>query len=770
MMTENVGVYHGSGDHLSNVGKGLEESEKGYSFLVETANELVELTSIGDIYAYTAQKINQLLNNESVVAVVEYNHAENHWVMQHFDGVGKSISALRKLFGFDPMHLGGEISTKYYEQLVSGRLVELAFDFPGLFNNKFSDAVGKAIKKMFAVEKLYGIVFQQNRHIYGNITFITTKKTGSVNVGLIEAFVNQVTVFVKKFHAEKELTNELMHRKVLMEQSNDGIVILNQEGSVVESNQRFADMLGYPLEKMSNLAVYDWEFLYPREVAIEMIRGIEKEGVRFETRHRRKDGSTYDVEISANAAWFDGKKRVFCICRDITERKMAEVKLKQSALELKESNRRIESFLQVSQSMNSTLEKGALMQLIVDSAIRVTGFDSGAIYSLSGRKTIMLEATSPLLPADFPKKLRKAFLRDHPHVDQAIKKCSPVFMPDAIEASLTAAEQEMVDLRNLRSILYLPIHLRGNTFGVLILSSLGRVYKYSKAEASLLDGFANQAAHIIDNLRTYDKLKKYATVLEGNITRRKQAEKELLAAKERAEESDRLKTAFLANMSHEIRTPMNGILGFSKLLKRPELSGAEQKKYIGMIEKSGARMLSIINNIIDISRIQAGLMTREMNESDLNEQLEYIYTFFQPEVEARGMQLRFSDPIPKDKAVIYTDREKVYAILTNLVYNAIKYTKKGFIEFGFLELDETTSHLVFFVKDTGIGIPKVRQEAIFERFVQADIADRQAHQGAGLGLSITKAYLEMLGGKIWVESEEGAGSTFYFSLPRNGRV
>jgi PAS domain S-box-containing protein len=250
--------------------------------------------------------------------------------------------------------------------------------------------------------------------------------------------------------------------------------------------------------------------------------------------------------------------------------------------------------------------------------------------------------------------------------------------------------------------------------------------------------------------------------MHENITERKKAEQELMASKQKAEESDKLKSAFLANMSHEIRTPMNGILGFSELLKKPGLTGEKQQSYIKIIEKSGARMLNILNDIIDISKIEVGLMNIEIKESNINEQLEYVYTFFKPEVEAKGMTLLINNRLPLKEAFIQTDREKLFAILTNLVKNAIKYSDQGTIEFGYTK---NGNFLEFCVKDSGIGIKKEKLSVIFERFIQADIADSMARQGAGLGLSITKAYVEMLGGKIWVESTEGVGSRFYFTLP-----
>jgi len=239
---------------------------------------------------------------------------------------------------------------------------------------------------------------------------------------------------------------------------------------------------------------------------------------------------------------------------------------------------------------------------------------------------------------------------------------------------------------------------------------------------------------------------------------------ELTIAKEQAEESDRLKSAFLTNMSHEIRTPMNGILGFTELLKEPNLSSDDQQDYIQTIQISGARMLNTINSIVDMSKIESGLMKVDIKETNINEKMEFTYKFFKPEAEIKGLQFLFKSSLPAKEAIIKTDNEKVYGILTNLVKNAIKFTYEGSIEFGY---EKKGKYLEFFVKDTGAGIPQNQQQIIFERFRQGSDSLTRKYEGSGLGLSIAKSYVEMLGGKIWVESEEGKGSTFYFTIPYN---
>lgn len=238
--------------------------------------------------------------------------------------------------------------------------------------------------------------------------------------------------------------------------------------------------------------------------------------------------------------------------------------------------------------------------------------------------------------------------------------------------------------------------------------------------------------------------------------------KELQQAKEKAEESDRLKTAFLANMSHEMRTPMNGIMGFTDMLKDPDLSHEEMGKYLDIIQQSGQRMLNTVNDIIEISKIETGLVTLNPDRVDVNKSLKDLTSFFLPEAGKKGVILSMEKLVPKENSIIVTDKHKFESILSNLIKNAIKYTSRGQIETGY---DFKNDSIVFYIIDTGPGISESRQQAIFDRFVQADIEDKKAMGGSGLGLSIAKAYAEAMGGDLWLQKSDENGSEFRFRLP-----
>ena len=236
--------------------------------------------------------------------------------------------------------------------------------------------------------------------------------------------------------------------------------------------------------------------------------------------------------------------------------------------------------------------------------------------------------------------------------------------------------------------------------GVITIQDYNNITDYSEFEIATFEIVANNISKFIQRIKYLEDLK---------------------FALEKATESERLKTAFLNNFSHEIRTPMNGILGFINLLKLPNLTGVEQQKYINVIESSSARMLVTVDDLVNISMIEAGQMKVSNSEINIIKKTKDIETLLGIEARKKGFQLLLKNSLPANEANIITDDAKIYGILTNLVKNAIKFTHEGSVKFG---LTKKGDNLEFFVEDTGIGIPNDRQKAIFDRFVKADIEDK----------------------------------------------
>ncbi|OQX81099.1 MAG: hypothetical protein B6D61_01105 [Bacteroidetes bacterium 4484_249] len=248
---------------------------------------------------------------------------------------------------------------------------------------------------------------------------------------------------------------------------------------------------------------------------------------------------------------------------------------------------------------------------------------------------------------------------------------------------------------------------------------------------------------------------------------------ELKIAKEKAEESDKLKSAFLANMSHEIRTPLNAILGFSSLLS-PELEKEKAETYIQTISNSGYQLMNIISDIIDISKIEANQININIKNCTINKCLAELYESFKELINrdsSKDIELTFSSGEPNPDFTILTDPTRLKQIISNLLNNSIKFTEKGYVEFGYNITEQLQSEgvkikeILFYVKDTGIGIEKEKQDIIFKRFRQIDETFTKKHGGTGLGLAIAKNLIEKLGGRIWIDSVIGKGSVFYFTLP-----
>lgn len=293
-----------------------------------------------------------------------------------------------------------------------------------------------------------------------------------------------------------------------------------------------------------------------------------------------------------------------------------------------------------------------------------------------------------------------------------------------------------LEKQNSFSLEYKTFHKNGNEL-------------YMQAKAIFIRNKDGSPKGIFVNIRDISELKKI--------------QQNLIAAKNHAEESDRLKSAFLANMSHEIRTPLNAVTGFANLLSDPTISENERQEYITAINKNSTQLLNLISDIIDISKIESGMIEIKRSNININNLIDSIYHNFLSHFVDPRVRLISSKVLDDEIAVIATDRTRLMQILNNLINNAIKFTDSGFIEFGYMPPEN--DKITFYVKDSGIGIPQEKHKIIFDRFRQVDESSTRKFGGTGLGLSICKKLVSILGGEMWVNSQEGKGATFLFTLP-----
>lgn len=531
---------------------------------------------------------------------------------------------------------------------------------------------------------------------------------------------------------ERKLANaalkeiEEKYRK-LIETTSEGFWLINSKSETVDVNQSLCNMLGYSKEEIIGKTPFD--FVDDENLKIfknQISQASRQQHRNYEILLNGKNNVTTPTlfnatSINDNSGKYSGS---FAFVTDISNRIKSE--------QIQKALFNISNAVNTSDNLNNLISQ---IQIELGIIIDTTNFYV-AMYNKEND-----EFTFPFYSDE----------KDNFEIIPAAKTLTK-YVVETGKSLLanTALKKQFVDdgvLENIGSKskvwLGVPLKIEDTVTGAFAVQSYDDEDAYDETDMEMLEFVSDQISLSIH---------------------RKQAVEELIVALEKATESDKLKTAFLQNVSHEIRTPMNGILGFASLLNNSSLSGAEQQSYVQIIASSGKRMLSTLNDIMDISMLETGQVKLNISNTDVNNKLDSLYDFFKPEVEEKGISFSYFKAVPNRELIIQTDKQKFYAILSNLIKNAVKYCHEGSIEFGY---SLKGNSIEFIVKDTGVGIPADRQEAIFERFVQADIADVKVYEGSGLGLSISKQYVELLGGEIGVESVEGEGSKFFFNIPFN---
>ena len=544
-------------------------------------------------------------------------------------------------------------------------------------------------------------------------------------------FVFSIDITERKEAEEKTLKSEQKFRDIF-NHTGDAIVIQDMQGYFKEVNDNACQRSGYSREEFLNKHHFDIEPSESTKRIEERLTIMKQYGeATFETVFRRKDGSEMPVEGVARLTEFEGETAIISVVRDITERKKTE-KVKQLLYNI--------SQLSISDiSLKQYLET---IHKEVSEIMKADNFYIALYDKNSDKYTLPYHADEyDDLTTDEPVSLK------HTLTDYIRKSGQAELITEEAERELR--KKEKIQMVGTPSPVWIgaPIYDSSSdeVTGVIALQDYENKNTYKRDDVNTLSIIATNIGTFIERINNLENLKK---------------------AKEKAEESDRLKTAFLANMSHEIRTPMNGIMGFTNLLMEPDLTSKEKNQYTKIIHKSGQRMMNTVNDIVEISKIEAGIVSVQREAINANNVVEEIVSFFRSEAEKKGLTLELDQLLPGEASTLLIDKNKLESILTNLIKNAIKYTDSGRIQVG---CRMKNNYVEFYVSDTGIGVPEDRRDAIFNRFEQADISDTRAFEGSGLGLAICKSYVEMLGGEIGLYSEENKGSTFYFNLPLSNK-
>jgi len=564
---------------------------------------------------------------------------------------------------------------------------------------------------------------------------------------LLNFIAKQITLAIQK-NSDEEKIKQL---SLSVEQSPSCVLITNYDGKIEYVNNTFTKTTGYSKEESLGRNPNFLKSGMTTPKTYENLWATIKNGETWKgiLINRKKTGEVYYEEAKISPL-LNGESEInhfVAIKEDITDRIYKEKELISAKERAEASENRIKNLLiemQLKNTEMSDLLDGAkkileissfneTAKLLFNYCKKLSGASAGYVALLSEKeeesKVLFHDEGNGNIDVDLSvptKELRR----------EIFNKKDARYENDFGNSELMKLTfQDHVSITN---VLLVPLIINNKPVGIIGL--INKSLDFTDNDLRIVSAFSELASLALFNSQNIEELK---------------------IAKEKAEESDQLKSSFLANMSHEVRTPMNGIMGFSQFLKAPDLDEENKLRYIKIINDSCQQLLVIIEDILEISKLETGQIEIILEEFEISEIVNTVYINHADLCENKGIELVLNNEIFKQR-ILYSDKMKIIQILNNLLSNAMKFTHEGKIEIGVIDKDD---HVEVYVKDTGIGIDNEIKEKIFERFRQAETTMSRTYGGTGLGLAIAKGYIELINGKIWVDSNIGLGSSFHFSLP-----
>jgi PAS domain S-box-containing protein len=728
--------------------KKIEEKEKDYlrqnEFLTQTALDFVDFPMDNSIFQYAGEKLLALINKKAIVIISEVDEINNSGIIRAIETNENDTSNKKSLLidhQYDMEDALFLIDCSRINEINNARFLKT------IIPKEIRDNLSINLKSKL----VYSVCFLSNKNIYGIALIIVSDDTKIENRETIKTFARQVSIALNKRNTEIKVKKYINNLELLYETSKDLLNINNSANIFEQLCKNINSLLNYN----AVIGVFAIEHS-KKEAPLVHIEGIDKEKERIEQILNKK---ILNISIKqTNLQRFNDilKHQELTNTTHIFEHINLEgidnQRLKKALEHLTIKNlysigiiktQKISHIISIGiKNYGELNDKRLIETLIKQYSLGIKNWESQRILKESEEQFRVAFMTSP--DAFIISRLSDGMILD---VNDGFFSLLGYTSAEAINKT---SKELKIWLNNSDRDVFINSLMKYGTIKNFEIKMRCKNKEVITALMSARIITLNDENCILSVARNVDDIKEF--------------ENQLIKAKEKARESDRLKSAFLANMSHEIRTPMNGIMGFSELLTKSNPPEDKRKKYLEIILSNSKGLLNIINDIIDISKIEAGQMKIYSTETNINKMMDELFIFFERELEKKDhLKLKVKKSLSNEKSNIHIDSKRLKQIMNNLLNNAIRFTESGEIEFGYYR--PVNQSIKFFVRDTGLGISKEHQKRIFERFKQADDTLTRKYGGTGLGLAICKELIKLMNGSISLESEPGEGSAFFVDLP-----